>query len=178
MKIEKADFWGSKFVVFTLSLPTGREVYMRQSLTHNDCGFIVFVDSSRFESVWFKCGGGYSPHLHLARGSKQHRKDDIKFDEATNGFSLGKKNPVPLAFVGVGNYQIPNVCFTDGITRTIWLLVNDVPCFPVYVYNEANARYLHQSIGLLHSPVLSLQELDRRLTLDANWGISDFLRER
>lgn len=174
MKIEKANFWGSKYVVFTLLLPDGREVYMREALNyHEDSGFIVFVDSTRFESVWFKCAGEYSPHLHLARGTKSHRINDYKFGNADDAFSLSKDCPVKLAFLGVNGYQKPNISFTDGVTRTVWLLVHGASSFPVYVYREKDAQHVHQFVGLRNTSPISLQELNDKLSLRNKLLISD-----
>ncbi|HIF9170109.1 TPA: plasmid fertility inhibition factor family protein [Photobacterium damselae] len=175
MKIEKAKFWGSQYIVFTLSLPDGREVYMREALNHHeDSGFIVFVDSARFESVWFKCAGEYSPHLHLARGTKQHRMDDDKFGNADDAFLLSKDSPVKLAFLSVNSYQIPNISFTDGVTRTVWLLAHGASCFPIYVYREKDAQHVHQFVGLRNISFISLQELSDKLSLSDELLISDF----
>lgn len=54
---------------------------------------------------------------------------DYKLKYAIEGFACGLENPVPLAEVGVDGAG--GVGFTNGITRTLWLLVHRAAAFPV-----------------------------------------------
>ena len=87
--------------------------------------------------------------------------NDDKYRWAVDGFAQGPRNPVPLAEAGA--YRDLNSCrlhlsFTNGVTRTFWLLANRCPAFPVKVYGSVSAKLLFQVAGLDISP-LSLVEL-------------------
>ena len=41
----------------------------------------------------------------------------------------------------------PSVRFTDGVTRTLWLLANNVAAFPVVIAGEDNAKALAKLAG-------------------------------
>jgi hypothetical protein len=97
---------------------------------------IVFVDSERFLKLWQNDPDGQESKL--AHGSKEVWESDYKFDLSEKGFSHGIENPVPLAYCSceicpkVG----PHSGFTNGITRTIWLLAKGASSFPVEASNE------------------------------------------
>ena len=81
----------------------------------------------------------------------------------------GAKNPVPLAKVyGSGSEAAPAVDFTDGITRTLWLLVNGAPAFPVECRRQ-KAEALSCAAGVDWAQWLTVQDL----TGDLSW--SDWL---
>ena len=43
--------------------------------------------------------------------------------------------------------QRPTVAFVNGVTRTLWVLINHAPYFPVQVYSEREARELVRLAG-------------------------------
>ena len=128
--------------------------------TDDDEFFIVLVDRMRFESVWFKGGDRVVPEL--ARGNELVWRKDYKFHLAEKGFSHGIKNPVGLACLQA-NSQYPQVSFTDGITRTIWLLANGASLFPVFTYSRSTANNSHLYIGARSSCIISNNELFDKL---------------
>ncbi|WP_138956507.1 plasmid fertility inhibition factor family protein [Vibrio ichthyoenteri] len=157
MKIEQRKCHGYDYAVFHIPINDGM-VYMKQRLqpSDEDCYFVIFVDRYRFESVWFKGGSGVAPEL--ARGNEKAWRKDYKFHHAERGFSHGIENPVPLA-VMQANYDYPRVGFTDGITRTVWLLANGAKNFPLFAFNKKTAEYLYKYIGIKGSKVFSNNEL-------------------
>jgi len=65
---------------------------------------------------------------------------DRKFAGAEEGFRVSQSNPVPLAEVGFSDREGRAVGFTNGITRTMWLLVQGASSFPVECSTAEAAR--------------------------------------
>lgn len=80
--------------------------------------------------------------------------DDYKYMYAVEGFSHGIKNPVPLATINMGIIDNkPFISFTDGITRTIWLIANHALAFPIYTRSLESANHLNNLAGLTDEPL-------------------------
>lgn len=144
-------------------------VYMQLSPEHSYVppDPYLFVDSQKFLTLWQR--QPRHPHKELAFGNKNVWRKDYKYHFAEEGFALGIENPVPLGFVhcsidtpdqdessGILNRleskvkplrAIPHCAFTDGITRTIWLLANGATCFPVRT-SESNFELLKSHAGV------------------------------
>ena len=92
---------------------------------------VIIINSKKFLELWKN--DPRNSESHLALGNETTWRNDYKFHRAEKGFSFGISNPVPLAYVHCyfSDVQIPYCSFTDGITRTIWLLANGAECFPV-----------------------------------------------
>lgn len=109
---------------------------------------IVIVDAEKFLHLWRSEPN--SIHQAEANGSPETWPNDYKYSRAVDGFSHGRENPVPLADISYGTAthtsvthkflsfgrnerqeQIQYVSFTNGITRTIWLLTQGCVAFPV-----------------------------------------------
>jgi hypothetical protein len=142
--------WENRKAVYEVVLRSGRSVYMRMDSTNysNTDRMVVLVDSQRFLLHWRADRAGL--HAHEANGDPTTWIHDYKFGLATKGFALGVENPVPLATVGCRfntnehflaallsridprrQPASPVVTFTNGITRTLWLLTNGASSFPV-----------------------------------------------
>jgi len=54
---------------------------------------------------------------------------------------------VPLALTGAFRFEDERVqvAFTNGITRTLWLLANQAQAFPMKVYGRESAELLNQN---------------------------------
>ncbi|MCK9386647.1 MAG: hypothetical protein M0Q15_18710 [Nevskia sp.] len=109
---------------------------------------IVIVDAQKFLRLWR--ADPYGLHRAEANGTPETWPNDYKYDRAVDGFSHGRENPVPLADVSYGKAirtsvtykflrfcrnerqdEVEYVAFTNGITRTIWLLTQGCVAFPV-----------------------------------------------
>jgi len=115
--------------------------------------YVVNVDAQRFYYHWLLSklvndSGNCVP--------KEDMPADYKFKDAIRGFERGKENPVPLADVNVnfetiedenGNYEYPVISFTNGVTRSFWLISNDAKSFPVSVYGQETAETLQKIAG-------------------------------
>lgn len=141
-------------ITFEIPVSSGRTVYMSIKKYNycNDERCVVLVDSNRFLKLWRK--EPYSIHTKLSMGTPKVWTSDYKYGYAERGFSYGINNPVPLAdvscskvtinqpiyeskflffktLIGTRKEQFDYVAFTNGITRTIWLLANEALFFPV-----------------------------------------------
>lgn len=102
------------------------------------------------------------------REHRQHRAQpgnwrlDSKFPDAERGFAQGERNPVPLALVSCNRFHgesRPSIGFTNGITRTLWLLANGAPMFPVECGIRDGWSALHELAGARARPPQLLADL-------------------
>lgn len=72
-----------------------------------------------------------------------------KFPDAEQGFAWGIKNPVRLPLVGCNpeNSSTATVGFTNGVTRTIWLMANGAKEIPVSCERGSGSELLHRHAG-------------------------------
>ncbi|HGJ4558752.1 TPA: hypothetical protein ACJGPF_004145 [Salmonella enterica subsp. enterica serovar Infantis] len=89
---------------------------------------------------------------------------DSKYRHAAACFAEGPQSPVPLASVSLERDRngTQSVRFNDGMTRSIWLLANNVAAFPVLIAGEAAAKQLAQLAGTDGS-ILRVSEAFRQL---------------
>ncbi|WP_123103016.1 plasmid fertility inhibition factor family protein [Acidithiobacillus sulfuriphilus] len=142
--------WGSRFLIFSVPLPNHPPVFMSMKVTeyNSDKSGVVIVDSEKFLQLWRN--EPYSIHREQANGNPETWPNDYKYLAAAKGFSHGYDNPVPLAHVSHGKgtrtivsykflwfgrcerqEQFHHVGFTNGVTRTIWLLSQGCAAFPI-----------------------------------------------
>ena len=129
---------------------------------------VVEVDAGYFLEMWRN--DTYEAHLDVSQGNPKTWVQDRKFPKAEKGFSYGETNPVPLAmltcairdlkkdvwqrrllffreYMGAQVYKrVPYVTFSNGITRTIWLLTYGAEYFPV-MCGTSNAELLQLMAG-------------------------------
>ncbi|OOE86855.1 hypothetical protein BZG73_03165 [Salinivibrio siamensis] len=97
---------------------------------------IVFVDAMKFLALWKNDPG--KQEYQLSSGDKSAWESDYKYPAAEYGFSHGLSNPVPLAFPHCQESEYgPYASFSNGITRTIWLLSKGAKSFPLETDNES-----------------------------------------
>ena len=147
--IEKCE-WSDSKIVFTIPLPNLSPVFMSVDITEygKENTGIVIVDADKFVNLWRSAPNNM--HAEEANGSPTTWPNDYKYHHAEKGFSHGRGNPVPLADISYGesmrtplvhappgirmgecSEKIPYIAFTNGITRTIWLLSHGCSAFPV-----------------------------------------------
>lgn len=127
---------------------------------------VVVVDAARFLQLWRQPG---SSHPEVAHQGPATWPQDRKFHWPDGHFRQGRANPVPLATVGCALRRIevpvwrrrllgkvidrvdvveqPVLSFTDGVTRTIWLLANGAGVMPVKCL-ASEAALLQQLAGV------------------------------
>jgi len=152
-------------MIFRLETRDRGYVYMRVSRSNycNDERAVVEVDSDKFLALW--------------RRSPQNKNSgeigwraERKYPMAESGFSAGLDSPVPLAhphirihvdkipiyapwlflFRRVARFEEKTfefIDFTDGVTRTLWLLQNGVKVFPVEC-PLSEADQMQRAVGL------------------------------
>jgi hypothetical protein len=128
--------------IWRVIVPDQHDRYMcaRRYPYGNDT-FIVQVDAEVFYRYWLSSDAACVPRAAMP--------SDRKFADAAKGFSHGKDNPVPLANPCIRLHgAAPRISFSNGITRTFWLLAHRVPAFPVEVYHRDVAELLNQIAGL------------------------------
>lgn len=141
-----------KRVIFRITTQERGDVFMCTEGTNNHETSVVEVDAKKLLSLWQKEPCSHTPEL--LHGNPEKWKQDYKFHHAESGFSGGENNPVPLAEIGCNTHkkwtavyrikflffrtfveykqeQFNYVSFSDGITRTIWLMAYGAGIFPV-----------------------------------------------
>lgn len=151
-------------IIWSVPLSGRDPVYMTAARSNyrNDRRFVVFVKARHFYAHWRaalmldparRYGGGD------VRGAPQ-RFEDIERDRKYAGqdriWAKGLDAPVPLAKPVCNEYQ--HVDFTDGITRTLWLIRNGAAIFPVEAgWHDYEA--LHELVGVEDMPPESIEAL-------------------
>ena len=136
---------------------------------------VVMVDARKFLRLWRAQADGL--HREIARGNPDTWRQDRKFTSATEGFSCGLANPVPLAQVGYAEVKqtsvshtflwfgrheqtrhVRSVSFINGITRTIWLLSHRCKAFPVEC-PMSSALNLHRAASVAGTRVFTVRDV-------------------
>lgn len=119
----------------------------------------------------------YGGHRAVPHGNPQTWVKDSKYKDAAEGFSFGCDNPVPLATVSfniatrfitsykfllfgkeVREERFSYVAFTNGVTRTIWLLAHGCKFFPVEC-EMPGAIDLHRLAAANGTTILTVRSL-------------------
>lgn len=149
-----------KSAVWEIQLANAKTSLMRCDFgAIDDEIFVVNVDALKFYYFWL-VSSLYEEYIHRSNHCLliKNMPDDYKFKHAVDGFA-SVHSPVPLANVSarfVDNR--PYIGFTNGVTRTFWLLVNGAKSFPMEVYGEEAAKYLYEFAGIGEPPI-SYQQL-------------------
>lgn len=119
--------------------------------------FVVYVHGLAFRRFWLATMDLRDPQACRLRGELTM---DRKFQQAASGFAEGQKNPVPLAVVTPNFWGDRLVMgFRDGVTRSMWLLANGVPAFPVVCAGRDKALKFAELVGL--TKPLTVDTLER-----------------
>lgn len=174
------DSRGSRFLIFSVPLPNRPPVFMCRKVPKygTDKSGVVVVDSKKFLQLWRNDRHGI--HVEQANGCPEIWQKERKYPAATNRFSHGYDNPVPLAYVSFGKgdrsiisykflwfgrgerqEQFHYVKFTNGVTRTIWLLSHGCAAFPVEC-EMPGAQELHRMAAAPETPFYTIGELASR----------------
>jgi hypothetical protein len=137
--------------VFRIYIKNNNCVYMRvdESPFYNNERYVIIVSAIDFYKKWMKM-----ENKKIDRDICIAVTDDEKYKDAGNGFSRGIDDPVPLAIVGYDKC----IGFTNGITRTKWLLNNGAMCFPVEC-SKTSAVNFYNTLSYENREALSVEEL-------------------
>lgn len=115
--------------------------------------FVVHLDAEAFYRAWLQSSRALRGRRSCDCVIRSTMPLDYKYRHAVTGFSHGVENPVPLAEVGAHQAgKRLHIGFTNGVTRTFWLLANRCPAFPAKVYGADSAKLLNQVAGLDPAP--------------------------
>ncbi|MNJ87968.1 hypothetical protein D3C87_55040 [compost metagenome] len=174
--LEKHE-WKEPRLVFTVPLPAREPVFMSMNVTdYGKKNFgIVIVDAQKFLRLWR--AERRKTYREGANGTPKTWPNDYKYHGAAKGFSHGRENPVPLAHISFLPLSQPSVickllnlvrperqnqshyiAFSDGITRTIWLLTQGCVAFPVKC-GMSSALQLFEAAGAEGTSFHSLADL-------------------
>ena len=150
----------AKEAVWRITVPNQADRFMvARSSDVDRLKYVVVVDGERFYRTWLS--GDVSvgrPDRCLLRADMP---TDYKFDRAVTGFSRSAENPVPLANVDAFRKgQRIEVGFTNGITRTFWLLAHRARAFPLAVSGSDSAELMNQVAGT-HTRPIQFEDLFR-----------------
>lgn len=166
--------------VYRVETEIHRPVFMRVDRSNymNRERAVLIVDAGRFLKAW-KADSGPARASRLLRLAYSMRRwfggagraewlphlsksawiSDYKFRDAQDGFSRCSESPVPLARVGL-SFPPGAVGFSNGISRTLWLLVHEATAFPVEcATNEADE--LQHLVGVDWASWQTVDELTR-----------------
>jgi len=137
-----------------IEVPGQNDRFMSLRSGAGDDFYVVHVDTERFYRTWLNC----SPALRGIRCCdcvlRENMPNDYKYHWAVDGFSHGIDIPVPLAYAGAWmDEDLARIGFTNGITRTFWLIANRAPTFPIEVHGKRSADLLHSLVGVGSGPV-------------------------
>jgi hypothetical protein len=174
-------------VVFGVETDAGIQ-YMKLRREGNDAYAVVDVDAQRFLALWRAHPESYT--YDVACGTPATWPHDAKWSNAVEAFQPGRSNPVPLAYVWLSQaferVRAPwwpphwgrgtvvrhlgrmGAGFTDGVTRTIWLLTHGATSFPVLVRTES-ADELHRLAGLAGRGPVAPQQFFQSLAATPEW---------
>lgn len=109
-----------------IPLPDGRVVYMSCDETWFQEPYkyvVVWVDAAKFLEQWDE-----HDHRNCSLDDYANR---TRLPWAEKAFSHGQKFPVPLSRIGMVIHPASGKLRLDGITRLVWLILNQASSFPV-----------------------------------------------
>ncbi len=125
--------------------------------------WIVFVKARDFYAWWRWSGFYVWPSSSLPETNRFRPpafgkiSDYYKYDDQTHWIE-GLENPSVLSEVAFR--EDDGLSFSDGMTRTMWLVANGAAIFPVETVNgEAEALRMHGRVGYAEVPPVPLSDL-------------------
>jgi hypothetical protein len=116
---------------------------------------VVEVDAVRFLKVWRH---PRSSHSDVAHRTVTGWRQDSKYASIDDAFQRSEVCPLPLPELGLSSRTEPCIGFTDGVTRTLWLLANGARAFPV-ICSLPEAAAIYMMAGTPTSRVLPVAQL-------------------
>lgn len=145
---------GRNQAVWELAVPgVMLPVYMRAERDVDEAeSFVVHVAGDLFYLAMLSSVRVLRTSSHgLAHMARSDMPKDYKFHHAVKGFQRTADYPVPLAEPAVGvspRGAVRITGFSNGITRTYWLLANNCPAFPVLIHGQQEAELLAEQVGM------------------------------
>ncbi|UYZ83073.1 hypothetical protein MTZ49_10710 [Entomomonas sp. E2T0] len=143
-------------LVWRISLTGKEDQYMKYDKPNyvHDNDFLVYVDTELLYLLLLNDALISNDKTNYSCKLRRDLPDDDKYPYAEEGFSKGITWPVSLATINMDVVENkPSISFTDGITRTIWLIANYASSFPVYTNSLDSANNLNIIAGLTDEPI-------------------------
>lgn len=137
--------------VWRIVLPGREDQYMKVEGRGTEDRYVVHVDADAFYLAMMRATSSLRTSSYgdtcMAR---EDMHQDYKFEKAVAGFASSQTSPVPLAKPAIGRDAQGRlaITFTDGITRTYWLLASGCSSFPVEMSSRSEARLLADQAGI------------------------------
>lgn len=142
--------------VWKIHVPNQPPRFMRlDHVPANSDRHVVMVDADRFYRAWLNRAAEVDNHLRTDECVlRADMTRDYKYSGAVEGFDPQARTAVPLAWCHcrLGSDGQPRISFTNGVTRTFWLLANHAESFPVLVSGADEAQELHRVAGVGPGP--------------------------
>ena len=183
----KHNMLNRRMAVFAVPTQMSGTVYMRvDNSCMDDKRFVVIVDAVKFLKL---CREGNDAIYfgHIPEGRERWVRDE-KYGQAVRGFEHGEGNPVPLAevvcyqntrhqrtprrgfprlleFLSIlpelqhSTIEFNYVAFTNGITRTLWLLANTAEAFPILCTEKHCADRLFACAAVHNTSVKTVTQI-------------------
>lgn len=146
----------SKAAIWEIVVPGMKPCYMQLKASQGKQeSYVVRVDGDKFFRAWLT-GSGIGQWKERDACEPRHRlSEDHKYRWPAEHFPQGISNPVPLADSSINRDSRGKlgVSFTDGVTRTKWLIANRAESFPVHVRDKDAAVLLNSVAGLDSDPI-------------------------
>lgn len=139
---------GMTAIVWRIILPHLKPVFLtlRDGEWGNDT-HIVTVNARRFYAIWLRRALAWDRQSQ-APPLPDKIPADRKYRFAQQGFAASAKSPVPLSKVHIFHTKWgDSFSFTDGITRTLWLIANEAPVFPISTESSKDACLISAMAG-------------------------------
>lgn len=128
--------------------------YMSSNGYYGDC-YVVYVDTELLYLILLIDGlkSNSNDDIEPFHKLRKDLPNDYKYYDAANAFAKSVNVPIPLALIYVGeSSNRSSISFTDGITRTIWLIANHALSFPIFTHGAESANLLNDLVGLTDQP--------------------------
>ena len=135
---------GNREPIWRINTPR-RDVFMSLPIWARDDDLVVHVHSLPFHRAWLASGLTFPDSCPLQADLTKDRKYPL----AEDGFAGGELLPVPIADVSLWPDLNGGILrFSDGVTRTLWLIANEAETFPVLCSDRESADTLSKIAGI------------------------------
>ncbi|MBQ9620130.1 MAG: hypothetical protein IJR44_06525 [Neisseriaceae bacterium] len=145
----------NSYIRFAIPLEDGRVVYMCERFERGSAeidAHIVLLDTQKFINIW-----RHMPDTDQYQGIQKGNKSiwlspkTNRYIAMTNShFADGKNNPVPLAWLNCSNLA-DGFYWTNGMTRTMWLLSYNAKFIPILTIGKQSAKTLSVFVGVKYT---------------------------
>ncbi len=151
----------SNEVIWRIQLANQEYYYMKRdsgfNISQNE--YVIYIDTEILYLALLQNALTSNPNeMFYSQWLRQNMSQDDKYPIIAKKFLHSLDNPIPLAEINCGICDsLPSFSFTNGITRTIWLISNYANSFPITTYGKESANLLNNIAGLTDCPIAMTQ---------------------